>query len=207
MTAYEYDDDVGPPDTSTTPCGEGSEAAHALLQQYNRGSLPYNICQWRRDGKVIGAGVGVGLDRGWHSGLDPSWYHAHPAASLWSVVLVCPLILCHMLAQDYAGKPGINSILTATPPPAPATPAHPPIPTHPLQEHGQVYGMSAMLYECGPAWGCTHAACPQRRAPLGVRHRLEVFMTPGGARGWGVRAWDCIPSGAVVAVFYGRVVS
>jgi euchromatic histone-lysine N-methyltransferase len=36
-----------------------------------------------------------------------------------------------------------------------------------------------------------------------LQFRLEVYKTED--RGWGVRSWDSIPAGAVVATFYGKV--
>jgi euchromatic histone-lysine N-methyltransferase len=61
-----------------------------------------------------------------------------------------------------------------------------------------------VVYECGPACGCP-PTCPNRTSQQGLCYRLELFRTHDG-RGWGVRSWDTIPSGAYVAGFFGTVI-
>ena len=60
-----------------------------------------------------------------------------------------------------------------------------------------------LILECGSWTGCCHEHCEQRQVSRGLQFRLEVFKTPD--RGWGVRSWDSIPAGAVVTIFWGKV--
>ncbi|KAE8703586.1 Detected protein of unknown function [Hibiscus syriacus] len=50
-----------------------------------------------------------------------------------------------------------------------------------------------VVFECGPNCGCG-PTCVNRTSQRGLRYRLEVFRTP--KKGWVVRSWDFIPSGA-----------
>ncbi|KAK6153175.1 hypothetical protein DH2020_012814 [Rehmannia glutinosa] len=58
----------------------------------------------------------------------------------------------------------------------------------------------AVVFECGPNCGCV-PKCVNRTSQNGPRFRLEVFRTP--KKGWGVRSWDYIPSGAPVCEYIG----
>ncbi|KAF3621909.1 Histone-lysine N-methyltransferase, H3 lysine-9 specific SUVH4 [Capsicum annuum] len=58
----------------------------------------------------------------------------------------------------------------------------------------------AVVFECGPNCGCG-PACVNRTSQKGLRYRLEVFRTP--YKGWGVRSWDYIPSGATICEYIG----
>ena len=39
--------------------------------------------------------------------------------------------------------------------------------------------------------------------PQGCPYRLEVFQTPN--KGWGLRSWDLIPTGAFVIMYTGKI--
>ncbi|KAL6957474.1 hypothetical protein U1Q18_045623 [Sarracenia purpurea var. burkii] len=60
----------------------------------------------------------------------------------------------------------------------------------------------AVVFECGPNCGCG-PGCVNRTSQRGLRYRLEVFRTP--KKGWGVRSWDFIPSGAPVCEYTGTL--
>ncbi|XP_045823256.1 histone-lysine N-methyltransferase, H3 lysine-9 specific SUVH4-like [Trifolium pratense] len=57
-----------------------------------------------------------------------------------------------------------------------------------------------VVFECGPNCGCD-PGCLNRTSQKGLRYRLEVFRT--AKKGWGVRSWDFIPSGAPVCEYTG----
>ncbi|MCO5601118.1 hypothetical protein L7F22_055237 [Adiantum nelumboides] len=57
-----------------------------------------------------------------------------------------------------------------------------------------------VVYECGPNCGCG-PKCSNRVTQRGMRYRLEVFKT--ASKGWAVRSWDTIPSGAPVCEYTG----
>ncbi|KAL9669413.1 hypothetical protein QQ045_006960 [Rhodiola kirilowii] len=57
-----------------------------------------------------------------------------------------------------------------------------------------------IVYECGPGCGCG-PDCVNRASQRGMEYRLEVFRTP--KKGWAVRSWDFIPSGAPVCEYIG----
>ncbi|GMP29813.1 hypothetical protein CsSME_00004762 [Camellia sinensis var. sinensis] len=65
---------------------------------------------------------------------------------------------------------------------------------------GRLIEPKAVLFECGPYCGCG-PDCVNRTSQRGLRYRLEVFRTP--KKGWGVRSWDYIPSGAPVCEYTG----
>lgn len=60
----------------------------------------------------------------------------------------------------------------------------------------------AVVFECNPNCGCG-PGCVNRISQRGLKYRLEVFRTPN--RGWGVRCWDYIPSGAPICEYIGRL--
>ncbi|KAG4912623.1 hypothetical protein JHK86_053056 [Glycine max] len=57
-----------------------------------------------------------------------------------------------------------------------------------------------VVFECGPECGCG-PGCVNRTSQRGLRYRLEVFRT--AKKGWAVRSWDFIPSGAPVCEYTG----
>nr|GFB56017.1 histone-lysine N-methyltransferase, H3 lysine-9 specific SUVH4 [Tanacetum cinerariifolium] len=57
-----------------------------------------------------------------------------------------------------------------------------------------------VVYECGPKCACG-PSCVNRTTQRGLKHRLEVYKTP--MKGWAVRSWDFIPSGAFVCEYIG----
>ncbi|CAH9116891.1 unnamed protein product [Cuscuta epithymum] len=67
---------------------------------------------------------------------------------------------------------------------------------------GRLIEPKAVVFECGPNCGCG-SGCVNRISQLGIRFRLEVFRTPN--KGWGVRSWDYIPSGAPICEYVGRL--
>ncbi|VFQ87090.1 unnamed protein product [Cuscuta campestris] len=67
---------------------------------------------------------------------------------------------------------------------------------------GRLIEPKAVVFECGPNCGCG-PKCINRTSQTGLRFRLEVFRTPN--KGWGVRSWDYIPSGAPICEYIGRL--
>ncbi|PHU27821.1 Histone-lysine N-methyltransferase, H3 lysine-9 specific SUVH4 [Capsicum chinense] len=68
------------------------------------------------------------------------------------------------------------------------------------KDGGRLIEPKAVVFECGPNCGCG-PACVNRTSQKGLRYRLEVFRTP--YKGWGVRSWDYIPSGATICEYIG----
>ncbi|XP_057465707.1 histone-lysine N-methyltransferase, H3 lysine-9 specific SUVH4-like isoform X3 [Actinidia eriantha] len=68
------------------------------------------------------------------------------------------------------------------------------------RDGGRLIEPKAVVFECGPNCGCG-PECVNRTSQKGMRYRLEVFCTP--KKGWGVRSWDFIPSGAPVCEYIG----
>ncbi|KAK1295396.1 Histone-lysine N-methyltransferase, H3 lysine-9 specific SUVH4 [Acorus calamus] len=60
----------------------------------------------------------------------------------------------------------------------------------------------AVVFECGPNCGCK-STCVNRTSQNGIRYRLEVFRTQ--SKGWAVRSWDAIPSGAPICEYIGLI--
>ncbi|KAK7314426.1 hypothetical protein VNO77_32949 [Canavalia gladiata] len=60
----------------------------------------------------------------------------------------------------------------------------------------------SIVYECGPSCGCK-PNCGNKISQKGIKYQLEVYRTP--KKGWGVRTWDFIPSGAPVCEYIGVV--
>ncbi|KAG6477330.1 hypothetical protein ZIOFF_066583 [Zingiber officinale] len=58
----------------------------------------------------------------------------------------------------------------------------------------------SVVFECGPNCGC-NVSCVNRISQQGIKYHLEVFRTP--SKGWGVRSWDTIPSGAPICEYTG----
>ncbi|KAI7730693.1 hypothetical protein M8C21_032302, partial [Ambrosia artemisiifolia] len=68
------------------------------------------------------------------------------------------------------------------------------------RDGGRLIEPKAVVFECGPNCGCG-PSCINRTSQRGLRYRLEVFKTP--KKGWAVRSWDFIPSGAPVCEYIG----
>ncbi|KAJ0692707.1 putative [histone H3]-lysine(4) N-trimethyltransferase chromatin remodeling SET family [Helianthus annuus] len=68
------------------------------------------------------------------------------------------------------------------------------------RDGGRLIEPKAVVFECGPNCGCG-SSCVNRTSQRGLRYRLEVFKTP--KKGWAVRSWDFIPSGAPVCEYIG----
>lgn len=68
---------------------------------------------------------------------------------------------------------------------------------------GRLIEARAVVFECGPSCGCG-PGCVNRTSQRGIKHRLEVFRTP--KKGWAVRSWEFIPSGAPVCEYIGVLV-
>ncbi|KAJ4833503.1 hypothetical protein Tsubulata_008000 [Turnera subulata] len=65
---------------------------------------------------------------------------------------------------------------------------------------GRLIQARDVVFECGPLCGCG-PSCVNRTSQRGLKHRLEVFRTV--SKGWAVRSWDFIPSGAPVCEYIG----
>ncbi|XP_065866883.1 histone-lysine N-methyltransferase, H3 lysine-9 specific SUVH4-like [Euphorbia lathyris] len=65
---------------------------------------------------------------------------------------------------------------------------------------GRLIEAKPIVFECGPNCGCG-PNCVNRTSQRGLKYRLEVFRTP--KKGWAVRSWDFIPSGAPICEYVG----
>lgn len=65
---------------------------------------------------------------------------------------------------------------------------------------GRLIEAKDVVFECGPKCGCG-PDCVNRTSQRGLKYRLEVFRTP--KKGWAVRSWDYIPSGAPICEYIG----
>ncbi|KAK9117704.1 hypothetical protein Sjap_016651 [Stephania japonica] len=70
------------------------------------------------------------------------------------------------------------------------------------RDGGRLIEAKAVVVECGPNCGCG-PACVNKTSQKGLKYRLEVFRT--SSKGWAVRSWDFIPSGAPVCEYVGRL--
>lgn len=70
------------------------------------------------------------------------------------------------------------------------------------RDGGRLIEPKAVVFECGPNCGCG-PGCVNRTSQRGLKYRLEVFRTP--KKGWAVRSWDYIPSGAPVCEYIGKL--
>ncbi|GKV44380.1 hypothetical protein SLEP1_g51572 [Rubroshorea leprosula] len=68
------------------------------------------------------------------------------------------------------------------------------------RDSGRLIEAKDVVFECGPRCGCG-PGCVNRTSQRGLRYRLEVYRTP--KKGWAVRSWDFIPSGALVCEYIG----
>ncbi|ONK56108.1 uncharacterized protein A4U43_C10F4210 [Asparagus officinalis] len=68
------------------------------------------------------------------------------------------------------------------------------------KDGGRLIEAKSVVFECGPSCGC-NASCVNRTSQKGLKYRLEVFRTAN--KGWAVRSWDTIPSGAPVCEYTG----
>ncbi|PIA32806.1 hypothetical protein AQUCO_04300022v1 [Aquilegia coerulea] len=70
------------------------------------------------------------------------------------------------------------------------------------KDGGRLIEAKAVVFECGPKCGCG-PSCVNRTSQHGLKYRLEVFRTPN--KGWAVRSWDFIPSGAPICEYTGTL--
>ncbi|KAF2322964.1 hypothetical protein GH714_032477 [Hevea brasiliensis] len=68
------------------------------------------------------------------------------------------------------------------------------------RDGGRLIEAKAIVFECGPNCGCG-PHCVNRTSQRGLKYRFEVFRTP--KKGWAVRSWDFIPSGAPICEYVG----
>ncbi|XP_043703544.1 histone-lysine N-methyltransferase, H3 lysine-9 specific SUVH4-like isoform X1 [Telopea speciosissima] len=68
------------------------------------------------------------------------------------------------------------------------------------RDGGRLIEAKAVVFECGPNCGCG-PGCINRTSQRGLKYRFEVFRT--AKKGWAVRSWDSIPSGAPVCEYTG----
>ncbi|KAJ0974598.1 hypothetical protein J5N97_016563 [Dioscorea zingiberensis] len=68
------------------------------------------------------------------------------------------------------------------------------------KDGGRLVEAKDVVIECGPNCSCK-CSCVNRISQLGLQYRLEVYRTP--KKGWAVRSWDTIPSGAPVCEYIG----
>ncbi|KAB5564775.1 hypothetical protein DKX38_004829 [Salix brachista] len=65
---------------------------------------------------------------------------------------------------------------------------------------GRLIEAKDVVFECGPGCGCG-PSCINRASQHGLKYQLEVYRTVN--KGWAVRSWDLIPSGAPVCEYFG----
>ncbi|KAM1014836.1 hypothetical protein ACFX14_044774 [Malus domestica] len=70
------------------------------------------------------------------------------------------------------------------------------------RDGGRLIEAKDVVFECGPKCGCG-LSCINRTSQRGLKYRFEVFRTP--MKGWAVRSWDFIPSGAPVCEYIGVI--
>ncbi|WCJ18170.1 Histone-lysine N-methyltransferase H3 lysine-9 specific SUVH4 [Euphorbia peplus] len=68
------------------------------------------------------------------------------------------------------------------------------------KDGGRLIEAKSIVFECGPNCGCG-PDCVNRTSQKAMRYRLEVYRTPN--KGWAVRSWDFIPSGAPICEYIG----
>ncbi|KAJ8773101.1 hypothetical protein K2173_028278 [Erythroxylum novogranatense] len=71
------------------------------------------------------------------------------------------------------------------------------------RDGGRLIEAKDVVFECGPNCKCG-PGCVNRTSQRGIKYRLEVFRTP--KKGWAVRSWDFIPSGAPVCEYVGVLI-
>ncbi|RWR96263.1 histone-lysine N-methyltransferase, H3 lysine-9 specific SUVH4 isoform X2 [Cinnamomum micranthum f. kanehirae] len=70
------------------------------------------------------------------------------------------------------------------------------------RDGGRLVKAKDVVFECGPNCGCG-PDCINRISQKDMKYRLEVFRTP--KKGWAVRSWDSIPSGAPICEYTGII--
>ncbi|GAB2277721.1 hypothetical protein Dimus_012424 [Dionaea muscipula] len=73
----------------------------------------------------------------------------------------------------------------------------------PYTANGVLVSRKQLVYECGPSCPC-FPSCKNRVSQSGLKVRFEVFKTKD--RGWGLRSWDPIRSGAFICEYAGEVI-
>ncbi|WCJ26728.1 Histone-lysine N-methyltransferase H3 lysine-9 specific SUVH4 [Euphorbia peplus] len=70
------------------------------------------------------------------------------------------------------------------------------------KDGGRLIEPKDVVFECGPRCGCG-PNCVNRISQRGLKYQLEVYRTMN--KGWAVRSWDFIPSGAFVCEYIGVI--
>ncbi|XP_050234043.1 histone-lysine N-methyltransferase, H3 lysine-9 specific SUVH4 [Mercurialis annua] len=70
------------------------------------------------------------------------------------------------------------------------------------RDGGRLIEAKGIVFECGPNCGCG-PHCVNRTSQRGPKYRFEVYRTP--KKGWAVRSWDFIPSGAPICEYIGML--
>ncbi|OMP08119.1 hypothetical protein COLO4_06766 [Corchorus olitorius] len=73
----------------------------------------------------------------------------------------------------------------------------------PYTANGVLISQTALIHECGSSCKCPQN-CKNRASQGGLKVRLEVFKTKD--KGWGLRSWDPIRSGAFICEYAGEVI-
>ncbi|KAE8728917.1 Histone-lysine N-methyltransferase, H3 lysine-9 specific SUVH1 [Hibiscus syriacus] len=73
----------------------------------------------------------------------------------------------------------------------------------PYTANGVLVSQKALIHECGSSCMCP-PNCKNRVCQSGLKVRLEVFKTKD--KGWGLRSWDPIRSGAFICEYAGEVI-
>ncbi|KAE8667606.1 Histone-lysine N-methyltransferase, H3 lysine-9 specific SUVH1 [Hibiscus syriacus] len=73
----------------------------------------------------------------------------------------------------------------------------------PYTTNGVLVSQKALIHECGSSCMCP-PNCKNRVCQSGLKVRLEVFKTKD--KGWGLRSWDPIRSGAFICEYAGEVI-
>ncbi|KAJ6943958.1 hypothetical protein NC652_009405 [Populus alba x Populus x berolinensis] len=68
------------------------------------------------------------------------------------------------------------------------------------KDGGRLIEAKDVVFECGPGCSCG-PSCINRVSQRGLKYQLEVYRTAN--KGWAVRSWDVIPSGAPVCEYFG----
>ncbi|XP_012567643.1 histone-lysine N-methyltransferase, H3 lysine-9 specific SUVH1 [Cicer arietinum] len=74
---------------------------------------------------------------------------------------------------------------------------------YPYTSNGVLVNRKPLVHECGPTCQC-FPNCRNRVSQTGLKHQMEVFKT--NDRGWGLRSWDPIRSGAFICEYAGEVI-
>uniref|UniRef100_A0A1D1XLX0 Histone-lysine N-methyltransferase, H3 lysine-9 specific SUVH1 n=1 Tax=Anthurium amnicola TaxID=1678845 RepID=A0A1D1XLX0_9ARAE len=73
----------------------------------------------------------------------------------------------------------------------------------PYSSNGLLVSRKPLLYECSPSCSCS-SNCRNKVAQKGIKLHFEVFRTRD--RGWALRSWDPIRTGAFICEYVGEVI-